>query len=140
MSLQQRRQMIAEAAYFRAERRGFSGGDPVMDWLEAEREIHTVLEVQEHDPVLEKLEQELIAASQKLKDLKAKVTSSLKAGTRAEWDEDLRKLARLRDAFAKKLTAMRERGGKVTQAARTQAQKVARDITDTIHRLEARRK
>ena len=30
---------IAQAAYFRAEKRGFSDGDPVADWLEAEREI-----------------------------------------------------------------------------------------------------
>jgi hypothetical protein len=34
-----RRQMIAEAAYFRAEKRGFQGGDPVTDWLAAEAEI-----------------------------------------------------------------------------------------------------
>lgn len=34
-----REQMIAEAAYFRAERRGFEGGDPLTDWLEAEAEI-----------------------------------------------------------------------------------------------------
>lgn len=33
------RQMIAEAAYFRAEQRGFQGGDPVQDWVEAEKEI-----------------------------------------------------------------------------------------------------
>ncbi|MEZ5579556.1 MAG: DUF2934 domain-containing protein [Candidatus Competibacteraceae bacterium] len=31
--------MIAEAAYFRAERRGFQGGCPMEDWLEAEHEI-----------------------------------------------------------------------------------------------------
>ncbi len=31
--------MIAELAYFRAEKRGFNGGDPVEDWLAAEREI-----------------------------------------------------------------------------------------------------
>ena len=34
-----RRQMIALAAYFRAEQRGFAPGDPVADWLDAEREI-----------------------------------------------------------------------------------------------------
>ena len=34
--------MIAEAAYFRAERRGFQGGCPIQDWLEAEREIDRV--------------------------------------------------------------------------------------------------
>jgi Protein of unknown function (DUF2934) len=30
---------IAEAAYFRAERRGFAPGHELEDWLEAEREI-----------------------------------------------------------------------------------------------------
>ncbi|MEJ2564956.1 MAG: DUF2934 domain-containing protein [Gammaproteobacteria bacterium] len=31
--------MIAEAAYYLAERRGFDGGDPSQDWLAAEAEI-----------------------------------------------------------------------------------------------------
>lgn len=39
MSTEQRRQLIAEAAYFRALSRGFRGGDPVADWLDAEREV-----------------------------------------------------------------------------------------------------
>lgn len=34
-----RLQMIREAAYFIAERRGFAGGDALADWLEAERQI-----------------------------------------------------------------------------------------------------
>ena len=34
-----RYRMIATAAYFRAEHRGFTGGDPVEDWLAAEAEI-----------------------------------------------------------------------------------------------------
>jgi hypothetical protein len=38
-----RRQMIAEAAYFRAQNRGFRGGNPVEDWLIAEREIDAML-------------------------------------------------------------------------------------------------
>ncbi|HYW03593.1 MAG TPA: DUF2934 domain-containing protein [Gammaproteobacteria bacterium] len=35
----ERHHRIAEAAYYRAERRGFDGGDPVRDWLEAEAEV-----------------------------------------------------------------------------------------------------
>lgn len=35
----ERRHMIAEAAYYRAERRGFEPGLDEEDWLEAEREI-----------------------------------------------------------------------------------------------------
>ena len=34
-----RYEMIAIAAYYRAERRGFNGGDAMQDWLEAEAEI-----------------------------------------------------------------------------------------------------
>lgn len=36
---EQRWRMIAEEAYLRAERRGFANGDPVDDWLAAEREV-----------------------------------------------------------------------------------------------------
>jgi hypothetical protein len=39
VSPEERQRMIAEAAYFRALQRGFSGGDAVDDWLAAEREI-----------------------------------------------------------------------------------------------------
>jgi len=34
-----RARMIAETAYFLAQQRGFEGGDPVRDWLEAERMV-----------------------------------------------------------------------------------------------------
>ena len=43
VSGERRQRMIAEAAYFRALKRGFSGGDPVDDWLAAEREINRIL-------------------------------------------------------------------------------------------------
>ncbi len=38
-----RRQLIAECAYLRAEQRGFAGGSPEQDWLEAEMEIDQLL-------------------------------------------------------------------------------------------------
>ncbi len=34
-----RHEMIAMAAYYRAERRGFNSGNELQDWLEAESEI-----------------------------------------------------------------------------------------------------
>ncbi len=43
ISSHDRRRMIAEAAYFHAERRGFEGGSPEEDWYEAEREIDDLL-------------------------------------------------------------------------------------------------
>ena len=36
---EQRRQMISEAAYYLSEQRGFAGGDPIEDWLEAETKV-----------------------------------------------------------------------------------------------------
>jgi hypothetical protein len=38
-----RHQLIAQSAYLRAERRGFSGGSPEQDWLQAEQEINSLL-------------------------------------------------------------------------------------------------
>ncbi len=40
----ERHAMIAQSAYFRAERRGFAHGEELNDWLEAEREISRILE------------------------------------------------------------------------------------------------
>jgi len=40
---EERRQMIAAAAYYRAERRGFTGGSAEQDWLLAEAEIDRAL-------------------------------------------------------------------------------------------------
>jgi hypothetical protein len=44
--------MIAEAAYFRAERRGFQGGaaEATRDWLEAEAEIDAWLAQRDSEP------------------------------------------------------------------------------------------
>jgi hypothetical protein len=43
ISSDERQQMIAEAAYFRAMQRGFNGGSSLDDWLAAEREINRLL-------------------------------------------------------------------------------------------------
>jgi hypothetical protein len=39
----QRQAMIAEAAYFRAQRRGFEPGHALEDWLAAEQEIYRLV-------------------------------------------------------------------------------------------------
>lgn len=38
-----REQMIAEAAYYRAEQRGFVPGNEMSDWLEAEADVEALL-------------------------------------------------------------------------------------------------
>jgi hypothetical protein len=43
ISNEQRLGMIAEAAYYKAQQRGFAGGNPVDDWLTAESEVDALL-------------------------------------------------------------------------------------------------
>ncbi|MCB1596537.1 MAG: DUF2934 domain-containing protein [Gammaproteobacteria bacterium] len=43
ISPEERFQMISEAAYFRAEQRGFLVGDDLADWLAAEAEVDALL-------------------------------------------------------------------------------------------------
>jgi len=45
VSAESRRAMIAEAAYLRAERRGFAAGHETEDWLAAEVEVDALLEL-----------------------------------------------------------------------------------------------
>lgn len=47
ISAKERYQMIAEAAYFRAEKCGFTGGSIEEDWIEAEAEIDKLLQAGE---------------------------------------------------------------------------------------------
>ena len=39
MSVQEQQTLVARAAYFRAERRGFAPGGELQDWVEAEAEL-----------------------------------------------------------------------------------------------------
>ena len=48
MSEQSRRAMIAEAAYYHAERRGFAPGGEEQDWLRAEAEVDVLLKTAAH--------------------------------------------------------------------------------------------
>lgn len=45
VSTEDRRAMIAEAAYLRAERRGFTPGHETEDWLAAEVEVEALLKI-----------------------------------------------------------------------------------------------
>jgi hypothetical protein len=40
---EERYRLVAEAAFLKAESRGFVGGDPVEDWLAAEQEVEDLL-------------------------------------------------------------------------------------------------
>ena len=41
---EEREYMVAEAAYYRAERRGFAPGNEMEDWLQAETEVDSLIQ------------------------------------------------------------------------------------------------
>jgi len=64
---EERYRMIAEAAYFRAEKRGFTGDDIAEDWFQAEAEIDRYLQAgkeppQGSAPTAKAIEQQVVAA------------------------------------------------------------------------------
>jgi len=87
VSEEERRRLIAEVAYMRAQARGFYGGDPMDDWLAAEREVNRQL------PGPQQQKQEL-AAYRKLRTsvekLLADTKDTLSADTIRQTLEDAR--------------------------------------------------
>jgi hypothetical protein len=134
-----RAQMIAEAAYFRAERRAFNGGDPIRDWCEAEAEVDAQLRQLDEGRLLERIEEALAAANQKLGVLKRKV-ARLSADARVEWQKDVDKLAILRDALRPRLAELREQGEHAGHMARGQAEKLRAELAEAVQRIQARSK
>jgi hypothetical protein len=134
VSEDQRRQMIAEAAYFRAERRGFSGGDPATDWIEAEAEVEERVSRVEGAHLLACLEEGLTTATKKLNSLKRKA-SSVATGARTELQRDVEKLGELREALRGTVKELRAQGEQAGQLARHQAEKVWDELADVMQRL-----
>jgi len=130
----QRRQMIAEAAYFRAEKRGFSGGDELRDWFEAESEVDRQLRKREIEHFVEQLDEGLVIVNAQLTSLKRKA-SKLATQARAEWQQDLETLVKLRSALKPRLDEIRVQGEHVGQDAWQRAEKIWNDITETARRL-----
>jgi hypothetical protein len=135
----QRRQMIAEAAYFRAERRGFNGGDAVRDWCDAEAEIDARLQALECEQLVARVEEAALAAGQKLAAARRKL-ARLSAGARAEWQKDVDRLTALRDALQPKLAELKDQGQRAGQKLREQAERIRDEIAELVQRLEAKAK
>jgi DNA anti-recombination protein RmuC len=134
---EQRRQMIAEAAYLRAERRGFDGGDAVRDWIEAEQEVDARLRHARWRLSIQQLEAQLTSANDRLRTL-AKKASAAKADAREEWQRDLDKLAELRDKFEKRIGEFSKQSGESAAKAKQGAEKVWDELSDALQKLRAR--
>jgi hypothetical protein len=108
--------MIQEAAYFRAQRRGFVGGDPVSDWLEAEAEVDRLLRGEApggdgeagKPGTIEQFEAQLAALDQEMRRLMGRARE-VGSEVRAEIESELEKLRPLRATAEGKLGELRER-------------------------------
>jgi hypothetical protein len=135
----QRRQMIAEAAYFKAEHRGFNDGDAVRDWCEAEAEVDAQLRRIEDGQLVARIDEALEAATKRLATVKRKV-ARLSSEARGEWQRDLDRLAALRDTLKPKVAELREQGERAGHKLREQAERIRGEISDLVQRLEAKAK
>jgi Protein of unknown function (DUF2934) len=131
-----RRQMIAEAAYFRAERRGFSDGDAVADWLEAEEEIQMKLGNGEAGAV--GLEERLAATNDRLRALRKRL-AGMTSSARREWEDDIEKLAKYRDRLRKRVNEAREKSGHAAEKAKIKADELWEQISSHMESLSRRK-
>ncbi len=108
-----RNQMIATAAYYRAERRGFNGGDPSIDWYEAEMEVDQILRGSAPDDRnMAQLEALLVEWDAQFEELKNKIVKA-KAKTRTEYQKQLQLIADKRAVISGKLKDLRRHTGEV---------------------------
>ena len=129
--------MIAETAYFLAQERGFTGGDPVSDWIEAERRVDQQLWALATARMVERLESGVVAAGKQLGAVKRRA-ATLAASARTELNADVEKLDGLKLALRSKLDELRERGDRVSEKALHQAEKVWAELSDALKRVSAR--
>lgn len=135
----QRRQMIAEAAYFKAERRGFNGGDAVRDWCEAEAEIDARLRRGTDGQLIERIETVLDAAARRLSSVRRKV-ARLSQEAREEWLRDIDRLAALRETLALRLDELKAQGERAGRRLREQADTIREEVAELAKRLETKGK
>jgi hypothetical protein len=130
----QRRQMIAEAAYFRAERRGFNGGDSLADWIEAEAEVDDRLRRMDAAVVLEFLTDGVETATKKLAAMKRKA-STLATSARVQVNRDMDRLVELRDSLRAKVKELSAQGERAGDVAVRQAERAWQELADAMRRL-----
>lgn len=143
---EQRYHMIAEAAYFHAERRGFRGGDPAQDWLEAEAEIDRILQAggEARTPGMTPkqafqaaLEKQLKDLDVRLEDLKLK-SALAKMELRSEYEKQLANLLGKRATAQAKLNELRNRAEDAWEDLKGGTEKAWEDMREALERMAAR--
>ena len=129
VSQEERRRLIAERAYSIAERRGFAGGDPRDDWLQAEAEIRRefALGGEKAEPSATQRKNEL-AAYKKLREDIEDILSDMRE-TVSVSNESLK---RALDEAAQRMRKARKYSAETIEKALAAAQK---DLTDAARKI-----
>ncbi len=122
ISMEERQRMIAEAAYFRAEARGFSGGSAVDDWLAAEREVNRML------PTPQQQKDELVIY-EKLRAAVRKFLADTREAVSAET---------VRQAFDKAVEELRKAGEHTADTVGKVAASLRKDMADAAAKMGPR--
>lgn len=141
-----REEMIAVAAYFRAERRGFAPGDTHADWLAAAAEIDRLLgdESAGQDQAAkakQKFQKQLVA---QLKEWDAKLdewtekAAAAKSKTRNEYQKQLDLIVAQREIAEKKLLELRSHSVDAWEDVKDGAEKVWAELRQTMDKVAAR--
>ena len=143
VSSKKRYQMIAEAAYFRAEKRGFVGGDVAQDWLESEAEIDRIPQRQlksgkegmvTKQAYQQKLEIQLKKWDEKFDKLQVKTTKA-KTEIRADIKEQIVTLASKRTAAHAKILELGQHTEETWEDLITGAEKMWSEMHEALNRL-----
>lgn len=119
ISTEERRRMIAEAAYFRALERGFTGGSSLDDWLAAEREINRLLP----GPQQQKVE---LAAYDKLRHAVRKILAETRETVNAET---------MRQAFDKAAEELKRTGEYTAETVGKIAASLRKDLASASQKM-----
>lgn len=134
---EERIRMIAESAYFRAEKRGFKEGRDIDDWIEAEEEIDRLLlesgHASERQALLRKIEKQLDNWDEKVTALK---TLSGEAGTEIRKELDL--LAARRADLEARARELAQRSGEVWEDIKAGAEAAGREMRKTFDKIARR--
>lgn len=139
---EQRYQMIAEAAYYRAERQGFCG-NPAQDWLDAEAEIDRLLQQSGHLEISakqlfqNKLEAQLQELDGMLEHLKLQASLG-KAELRSEMEKQLDALMQKRNTAQAKLQELSRRSEHAWEDLKSGTEKAWDEMRKTLDQVAKR--
>jgi hypothetical protein len=136
---EERHRMIAETAYFLAQERGFHGGDPVTDWLEAERRVDRQLLALATAKLVQRLESGIAAAASNVAAIKHRA-QTLAADARTELHADVEKLDALRSSLRGTLLDLKDRSEEVSHKALDRAEQLWSELNETLQRVSARKR